>query len=184
MREVEKLAHFLESGDHSVFFYEDERDKFRVILPFFRAGLLLGDKCLFIGSKEDFAHIQKAILNVGDERIIQSLTESLDYFPDSMHLEAFRSGEVLSLCEQWETLAPQFLRQGYRAIRGVGVLSDDYEESLDEAIIKYEQAITPLFEKYPVSAICMYPRRLKSTPLGRAVNKLSCHPYRAQKLII
>jgi len=181
---VEKLAHFLDSGDHSIFFYKRDEERFHVILPFFRAGLLLGDKCLFTGPREDFAHIQEVILALSDKRISESLTESLDYFPDSTYLDAFNSENPAALCEEWDVLLAQYLGQGYRAVRGVGILPDACDESHYEAIIEYERACEPLFEKYPLSAICIYPYQLKSTFLGREVNKLSCHPYRVQQLAV
>jgi hypothetical protein len=181
---MEKLAHFLDSGDHSVFFYKKDEEKFDVILPFFRAGLLLGDKCLFTGSREDFAHIQEAILSLSDQRVAEALTKSLDYFPESTYMDAYNSENPAALCEGWSVLLDQYVKQGYHAIRGVGVMPAACNESHYNAIIEYENACEPLFEKYPLSAICMYPQTLKKSLLGKEVSKLSCHPYRAQKLTV
>jgi len=172
---MRKLPHFLDKGDHSCGFYRDEGEKLRIALPFFRAGLLLGEKCIFIGSETDFSVIKTAIRDnkksgsgVDEEKIM--------HIDSSAYLKAFQAGDFKALCGQWELLVKGFLAEGFRAIRGVGCLDMEYSPELESFLLEYEKCIAPLFHRYPVSAICLYSSRYAKTPFGRKVSTAEYHP--------
>jgi len=176
---MRKLPHFLDKGDHSCGFYRDEGEKLRIALPFFRAGLLLGEKCIFIGSETDFSVIKTAIRDnkksgsgVDEEKIM--------HIDSSAYLKAFQAGDFKALCGQWELLVKGFLAEGFRAIRGVGCLDMEYSPELESFLLEYEKCIAPLF--HPVWTQGFYrgvsPRSSGSDPSLNSCNGKKYTPGR------
>ena len=172
---MKKLPHFLDKGDHSCAFYKNEEERLRVVLPFFRAGLILGEKCVYIASLNDFKIVKKNILNFQDQ-IPQIDPEDILHIDSEVYLEAFRSNDVVTLCKQWEKMVEGFIAEGYKAVRGIGCLDVEYTEELKAFLLSYEKATASLFDRYPVSAICLYPHRYSNSSFGRKISTTEYHP--------
>ena len=178
---MKKLPHFLDKGEHSCAFYQNEGEKLRIILPFIRAGLILCEKCVLITSLTDFETVKKAIQNSkGDGLLVDE--EKILHIDSSVYLTAFRSGTFSGLGVQWRQMVEGFLAEGYMAVRGVGCLETEYSPELEAFLLGYERTINTLFLQYPVSAICLYPAHRTRASFGHQLLAPTIHPVQADPL--
>ena len=180
---MRKLPHFLDRGDHCCAFYKNEGEKLRLLIPFFRAGLLLGEKCLYVASHDDFQKIQKALRthksyhhDIDEEKIM--------HIDASIYSEAAQSGSPADLCEQMRQILEAFMVEGYKGMRGAGCLEMDFTPVFEDFILEYERLVSSLFKDYPVSGICLYPHSRFNTSFGRKIAAIDCHPVTVDPLTV
>ncbi len=178
---MKKLPHFLDRGDHGCAFYRSEEEKLCITLPFLRAGLILGEKCVLIASITDFQNVKKAIQNSkGDSPLVDE--GKVLHVNSSVYLNAFQSGNFSGLGAQWRQMVEGFLAEGYKAVRGVGCLDTDYTPELEAFLLEYERSLGTLFLQYPVSAICLYPAQLTRASFKHQLASSALHPVQVDPL--
>lgn len=181
---MEKLSHFLDKGEHSCAFYADAEEKYQIIFPYFRAGILLNEKCIFVGNTEDYQHIEKQLYESSEQDFIGKIEKSLSFLSHEKYIlhTLSQKNDPSVIVEQWTNLIEKYLSEGFQGGRVAGVFAPDYNRKLNSLIFAYERAVAPLFEKYPLSAVCLYPESVKNTSFGKKIRSTECHPVRAKKI--
>lgn len=141
-------------GDHICAFYRGTLDRDQVLVPYLRAGLEGGEKCIGIIDSTDPDELS-AIL-AGEGRADEGQL-SLHRSEDSYLLEgSFSPAEMLDF---WERIAQAvFAEESYALMRAVGEMTwalrnlpgvdllTDYEAELNRFIPRYPQAILCLYD--------------------------------------
>ena len=181
---MEKLSRFLDAGDHSSAFYKDTEETFKIIVPYFRAGILLGEKCLLIGKIENFEKIEKQIRESSEPEFIQNIARSLDFVSHHDYviqmLTKKKNPEII--IGQWRNIIEKYLAEGFKAVRLAGIFPPNFSKKLQTLILQYEKSAASLFRQYPVSAVCLYPAKVKNTPFGKEICSIRYHPVRVKKI--
>ncbi len=179
---MQKLSRFIDPGEHSVGFYKNEREKLSFIIPYLRAGILQGEKCIVGGTREDFEHVQEIFENSSTPDFFKKAKLALMFVDYNEHilevLAEAKNPEILGI--QWKRIIQEILEEGFSSVRIAGVIPEDYNRSLDPLILDYEKKVDDYFQNFPVSAVCLYPEEVKETPFGKQIRSHKIHPVRAQ----
>jgi hypothetical protein len=165
----------LQAGDHVCAFYRGPEGRDEVLLPFLRAGLLAGDKCLAVLDEADPDEVTRRLADVID----------LDAGPDGHQLEvltsaesyllggAFSSPEMLSF---WNLRVGSSIgQQGYHFARSLGEMTWALRDLPGvEDLVSYEAELNEFLPQYPQVILCLYD--LDRFDGGLVVDLLRTHP--------
>jgi len=147
----------VELGDHICSIYQNKKQQFSLLVPFFKAGLENNQKCVYIIDENSEEEILSEFLKRGIDldKYIKSkqfelLTKKETYLKDGY----FDPDKMIRLIKDTEENA---LKHGYLSMRLTGemtwVLAD--ESDIDQLKI-YESKLTDFFLHSKSAAICQY----------------------------
>jgi hypothetical protein len=165
----------VEAGDHicALYFGEAERDD--VLLPYLRAGVLAGDKCICIVDASEPAVVLDSIgAGVDVDRAVSShQLEVLKSTDTYLRANQFSLGDML---EFWNDSVGRAFSDGqFHFARSVGEMTWGLRDlpRFDE-IAAYESELNRFLPMYPQVIMCMYD--LERFGGGMLVDLLKTHP--------
>jgi len=165
----------LEAGDHVCGFYYGDEERDAILLPFLRAGLEAGEKCLAV---VDSTSPDDVIAGIGDGLDTDALLESgqLELYDSQQTYLRTGTFEPEQMIQFWERLAESNGATGrFGFARVVGEMS--WLERVPpqrEHVVRYESWADGFAAKFPHAVLCLYDlRRLGS---GILLDLLRTHP--------
>jgi signal transduction histidine kinase/CheY-like chemotaxis protein len=173
--ELERRIHRLRQGDHLCLIYHSAAEQTAALVPFFRAGLAAGERCLFVGHGTSGRRLEHALGSVGldvagecERGALLFLTRREHWLPDNR----FDPGAVLDILRQAEQ---QALDDGFSGLRAtwnmVWVLEGT---SGADRLIEYEAHLNRFLAGSRTCALCRYSR--DSSPAELIQDALHTHP--------
>jgi hypothetical protein len=165
----------LSPGDHlcAVYLGEEERDS--IVVPFLRAGLRDGDKCICI---VDSGPVGDLLARMGDRREVEGYVASHQlemHTADETYLRTspFRAEAMLDF---WETTVGAAVTDGdYGFARSAGEMPFELRSPPGRAeFFRYEGAVNRFAPRYPQVLVCLYD--LERFGGGIMVDLLRTHP--------
>lgn len=165
----------LESGDHLCAIYLGRQERDDIVLPYLRAGLRAGDKCIAI---IDSSPLGDVLAGIGDEREVEGYVASRQlelHTPDEAYLRTppFTTEAML---EFWESTVGAAVKGGaYGFARATGEMP--WEMRLlpgRTEFFRYEAALNRFAPRYPQAIVCLYD--LERFGGGILVDLLRTHP--------
>jgi MEDS: MEthanogen/methylotroph, DcmR Sensory domain len=165
----------VQPGDHVCGLYFGVRERDEVLLPFLRAGLDAGDKCICVVDSTSPAHV---LAHLGAKPDIDYYVEceqlQVDRAEDSyLRGDRFATSDMLDYLESFVRTATN--DEGYAFVRVTGeatwVLRDPPGA---EQLIAYESELNRFTPKYPQAVFCLYD--LERFGGGMLVDLLKTHP--------
>lgn len=143
-------------GTHFCQFYQTKQDLIDVLVPYFRAGLLSGEFCMWITSEplgvdEAIEALTKVVPDL-PKRIANGQIEILPY--DQWYVEDGKFDQQRVL-DGWVSRLDAALARGLSGLRLSGntfwLEKDDWQDFTD-----YEEAVNSVIGNYPMLAFCTY----------------------------
>jgi hypothetical protein len=161
----------IEPGDHICCFYSGPSERDGILLPYLRAGVRDGEKCICLIDAIDPEAVRTKI----DHRyqaspkqlVIQAATSAY------LHQGRFSSDYMIGYLD--ETVQTALVSDRFPFVRAVGEMSWVLEAPPGaDGLFAYEQAINDFAPRYPQALLCMYDwRRFSGGMLFEAVKS---HP--------
>jgi hypothetical protein len=155
-------------GDHICCFYRGEQERDNVLLPFLRAGIEGGDKCICLIDGAEPADIERDVgRDTGDELDVRRATEAY------LHEGRFSRERMIGFLD--ETMQAVFDSGGYRLARAAGEMTWVLRKppGVDE-LFDYERRINGFAPKFPQVLLCMYDLDLFGG--GMLIDAIKTHP--------
>lgn len=138
------------------------REQFAISVPFLRAGLEAGERCLYVAHDNTVDVVRKELARQGmgpDDVTVVDVAET------PMRAESIDAAQLLAA---WRALAEQAVAGGHTGLRVVGEMTWALTADVD-ALVDYEQKAEALFENTPLHGLCQYNRaRFPEATLRRA----------------
>jgi signal transduction histidine kinase len=172
VRQIRRLGH----GDHSCLLYDTPDEQQAAVIPFFKEGLLRGERCLYIADDRSVEQVKGFLASAGvdvaaeiSRGAFSILTKRETYLKGG----AFDPGAMISVLG--ETLE-KTLAQGFIGLRGSGEMTWALgpEEGCSR-VIEYEARLNDFFPGKPFLAICQYNR--PRFPARTTLDVLRTHHY-------
>ena len=165
----------VEPGDHLCAFYMGQQERDDVVLPYLRAGLHAGDKCLGIVDSNEPA----AVMNdVGDGIDVRACVESRQLELWKSTDSYLRDGKftIDRMVEFWEeTVGPAVRTDGFEFVRVFGEMTWSLRDMPGvEYLAEYESEVNRFVPKYPQVIVCLYD--LREFGGGLLIELLKTHP--------
>jgi DcmR-like sensory protein len=165
----------VEHGDHICALYMGARERDEVLLPYLRAGLRAGDKCLFI---IDGAEPSTVLDGIGEEFDVPACVacEQLDVRSSGdayLRSGGFSTAEMLDF---WgECLASSLGAGRFQFARLGGEMTWALRDALGvDQLVLYESELNRITGNYPQCVLCMYDLSLFGG--GIVVDLMRTHP--------
>jgi hypothetical protein len=161
-------------GRHICLPFETVSEKESVLRSFFLEGLAHGERCLFVGTRDEY---EKLGLALEDEGICSLRAESrgalLFRTAEEQYLDGgvFNPETVLARIHQEIQKA---LAEGFTALRATGALLAPPSDDVWRQIVWYEAQVNDNFARLPFVGLCRYPRSI--VPPHRVQDVLRTHP--------
>jgi hypothetical protein len=147
----------LTPGDHVCAFYRGLRDRDEILIPYLRAGLRAGDKCICIVDATD----PEAVIGVlGDQSDVGPCLASHQLMVNCstetyMRGGRFSTGEMLAFWH--ESVGAAVGTEGFSFARSVGEMTWALRDmpGVDE-LIEYESELNRFLPLYPQVILCLY----------------------------
>lgn len=143
----------MSEGDHICAFYRGEAQRDAVLLPYLRAGLHAGDKCICVLDTTDPDHLD---VGMDDEPRVAADQLALYRSEESYLLgDRFSPDDMLAF---WDKGASAALGDdGYSFLRAVGEMTWALRDLTGvELLIVYEAQLNRFLAKYPQTILCLY----------------------------
>lgn len=143
----------LSVGDHICAFYRGEAERNRVLVPYLRAGLEAGDKCIGVLDSTD------------PDEVGTVLDDEARVDPDQLVLyrseDSYLSGGQFSpedMLAFWEGgVSAAFADGGYPFLRAVGEMTWALRDLPGvELLVAYEAELNRFLPRYPQTILCLY----------------------------
>ncbi|HET9410476.1 MAG TPA: MEDS domain-containing protein [Candidatus Dormibacteraeota bacterium] len=124
--------------DHLATFYDSDAGRMRLSVPFLRAGLAQGDRCVLVASDRlagDYRHA------LGNEALVVRSTVG---------------SSARGALAAWEQLWLEALAAGHAGIRVVGEMATYKGFSEVQEMLDYEVGYDSLSKRFPVRTLCQY----------------------------
>jgi hypothetical protein len=162
-------------GDHLCAFYLGDRERDELLLPYLRAGLHEGDKCLGIVDSNDPSTLANELGGGIDvDACVASKQLELWKSTDSY----LRDGKftIERMIEFWEgTVGPAVQSDGFEFVRVFGEMTWSLRDMPGvEYLADYESEVNRFVPKYPQVILCMYD--LREFGGGLLMDLLKTHP--------
>jgi hypothetical protein len=165
----------LEAGDHLCAIYVGQQERDDIVLPYLRAGLRAGDKCIAIIDSSPLADV---LASIGDEQEVGGYVASQQlemHTADEAYLGT-RPFSTEAMLAFWESTVGAALSTGsYGFARGTGEMP--WEMRLlpgRTEFFRYEAALNRFVPRYPQTILCLYD--LERFGGGFLVDLLRTHP--------
>ncbi|MFB2622708.1 MEDS domain-containing protein [Methanothermobacter marburgensis] len=158
-RDLRSLIRDMKQGDHLCLIYEDEDEWLGVMVPFIRAGLEAGERCMYITSEHDAPHVRSVLAN--DIPSLSEAEKSGQFIMVSAS-EVYTAGGVFdpqSMISFLESEVRNALADGFSGLRATGEMTWILKGAPgSERIIEYEALLNDFFSENECIAICQYHR--------------------------
>jgi PAS domain S-box-containing protein len=165
----------LRTHDHLCLIYDGREEQLRAVVPFLRAGLDAGERCLYVADGRAVAELTPALAagGIDVDREVRRGAFALateretylahgDFDPDAMLAMA-------------EAAAAQAVGDGYGALRILGEMSWALGDGAKlQRLMEYEVMVNDRIARLPAVAVCQYDRRRFSPEIIRDV--IRTHP--------
>lgn len=144
-------------GDHLCAFYRGLRDRDRVLIPYLRAGLVVGDKCLCVVDATDPETVLAELrchLDA-DRRVAERQLDVLASQHTYLHTGGFRTDRMI---EFWDGAVRSALGEGgFSFVRAVGEMTWALRDvpGVDE-LVGYESRLNRFVPLHPQVILCLY----------------------------
>ena len=162
-------------GTHCCYFYNTKKDLLEVLLPYFRAGLLNNEFCIWVTSKPsdrtDAVRALRKALPKFDSYLRRGQIEILPYTEWYVKEGVLDSQKVLS---GWLRKFNQAAARGYEGMR----LTGDtlwLEKASWQNFAHYEKAVHNSLTEYRIKALCTYP--LEKCQASEVIDVVENHGY-------
>jgi signal transduction histidine kinase len=173
--ELERRIARLRQGDHLCLIYESAADQTAALIPFFRAGLATGERCLFIGHGTSARRLERALADAGvdvhaecDRGALVFLTQRESWLPNGR----FDPGAMMDLLRQAEQQALDDDFSGLRATWNMGWVLEGIAGA--DRLIEYEAHLNRFLAGSRTCALCRYSR--ETSPAEAIQHALHTHP--------
>lgn len=155
------MTHFERSPDHGHFahVYSSHREQFETVVPYLRAGLDAGDKCVYVASENTHREVLDALeaggIDVETARAAGDLAvyDSHEVFPEGRDVGAADLLDIL------QAAVEDALADGYDRVRSTGEMSWLRDHDLDAAAAAaFEDRLNDIAPDYPWDILCQYHR--------------------------
>ena len=157
-------------GDHVCVFYPSLAERDEILIPFLRAGLAAGDKCVVIvDTEEPTAELSALGAGVGERQSGLQVLRSQDTY---LANGSFSSEAMLSF---WDRTMSAALSEGFTFARLAGEMTWALRQlpGVSE-LVEYEAQLNLLLPQHPQVVLCFYELDVFSGEL--LVNVLKTHP--------
>ena len=165
----------LTPGDHLCAMYLGQQERDEIVLPYLRAGLRAGDKCLCI---IDSSPLGDLLASIGDQREVEGYVASNQLEMHTAHEAYLRTPpfSTEAMLEYWESTVGAAVTDGsYGFARVTGEMP--FEMRLlpgRSEFFRYEGALNRFAPRYPQAILCLYD--LERFGGGFIVDLLRTHP--------
>jgi PAS domain S-box-containing protein len=143
-------------GTHFCLFYENKEDLTDILVPYFKAGLLNNEYCMWVtsdplGVEEAIKSLQKEVPDIDaylDKKQLEIIPYTEWYVKDGF----FISKRVLN---GWVEKLNKALNQGYEGLRVTGNTFWLEKENWD-AFVDYEEELDKILDNFQIIAMCTY----------------------------
>src|SRR5579871_5474484 len=168
------LAESAHRGRHICLPFESASEKETALLSFFLEGLAHGERCLFVGTRDEY---EKLGLALEDQGICSLRAESRGALifrtAEEQYLDngVFNPETVLTRIHREIETA---LADGFTGLCATGALLDPPTDDVWRQIVWYEAQVNENFARLPFVGLCRYPRSI--VPPHRVQDVLRTHP--------
>lgn len=153
-------ARGIELHDHVCLIYSNEAERLAAEVPFFKAGLVAGERCIAIADAEAAQALLRALADAGldsNAALARGALVLLDQRNGYLRGGRFDPDDMRDLLEQACAAAEE---AGFSGLRVAGEMSWVLgEEPGVERFLEYEAGLAEFFATHPIAAICEYDRR-------------------------
>ncbi|MDQ2959447.1 MAG: MEDS domain-containing protein [Candidatus Dormibacteraeota bacterium] len=144
-------------GDHICAFYHGLDDRDEILIPYLRAGLEAGDKCICVVDASDPEAVLaelRAVIDIDNK----SANHQLDVLPSqSTYLRdgVFKTDRMIGF---WDaTVGAALSSDGFSSVRAVGEMTWALRDTpgVDE-LVGYESELNRFLPRYPQVILCLY----------------------------
>ena len=165
----------LEAGDHLCALYLGQQERDEIVLPYLRAGLRAGDKCICI---IDSSPLDDILEGIGDKHEVAGYVASQQlemYTADDAYLSTLPFSTEAML-EFWESTVGAAITDGpYGFARATGEMPFEMRTLPGRSeFFRYEGALNRFAPRYPQTILCLYD--LDRFGGGFLVDLLRTHP--------
>src|SRR5882724_3943432 len=89
-----------QTGDHICAFYRGREERDRLVVPFLQEGVRAGDVCLCITGGTDHRHLERSVLDGGDD-VDPDLLQMEDAEDTYLHDGTFSAARMLTYWKDW-----------------------------------------------------------------------------------
>jgi hypothetical protein len=165
----------LEVGDHLCAMYMGQEERDEIVLPYLRAGLRAGDKCLCI---IDSSPLGDLLASIGDEQEVQGYVASQQLEMHTANEAYLRTPPFTTeaMLEYWENTVGAAVTTGpYGFARVTGEMPWEMRTLPGRTeFFRYEGALNRFAPRYPQVILCLYD--LQRFGGGFLVDLLRTHP--------
>jgi len=165
----------LEAGDHLCAMYMGQQERDEIVLPYLRAGLRAGDKCLCI---IDSSPLGDLLASIGDEQEVQGYVASQQLEMHTANEAYLRTPPFTTeaMLEYWESTVGAAVTTGpYGFARVTGEMPWEMRTLPGRTeFFRYEGALNRFAPRYPQVILCLYD--LQRFGGGFLVDLLRTHP--------
>ena len=161
--------------DHVATFYDSDAGRLRLSLPFLRDGLLAGQQCFLVGSREVTDEYCEALRGQKGVDLKAAVAEG------TFVIRTGVGSTAREAVATWEQLWWDAVSRGATVIRVVGEMATYEGFTATQEMLDYEVAYDSLAQRLPVMTICQYDVRQFN---GAAImGALQSHPDQFAKRI-
>jgi len=145
----------LRFGDHICLSYDHPDEARAPLLPFFRDGLLRGERCVFVGTPNENDQLLKDLTGAGvDVRRASGQGRLVLQTPEATYPPGdFKASDMLALIDK---LVEQAVASGFAGLRGAGEMVPTPPPRLWQELRDYEAHLNDLCAVLPFIGLCRY----------------------------
>lgn len=141
----------LETHDHFATFYDSDAGRMRLSVPFLRAGLANGDRCILVAADWLASEYVEALSHHRDPELRGAAAGN-----GALVIRAGVGSTPHEAIAAWSELWLQALSAGFAGIRVVGEMATYAGFSQVSDMLDYEVAYDSLSKRFPVMTLCQY----------------------------
>ncbi len=161
-------------GRHICLPFETASEKEEAVLSFFVEGLSHGERCLFVGTRQEYEELGVAL---EDQGICSLRAESRGALMFRTAEEQYLENGVFSpetVLARIHGEIQRALADGFTGLCATGALLDTPTDDVWRQIVWYEAQVNDDFARLPFVGLCRYPRAI--VPPHRVQDVLRTHP--------
>jgi signal transduction histidine kinase len=174
--ELERRIARIRQGDHLCLIYHSAAEQTAALVPYIKAGLAAGERCLFVGHAAGGKRLEHALREAGvdvnsecERGALVVLTQREHWLPAGQ----FDPGTMMDSLRQTEQ---QALDDGFSGLRATWSMSWVLEGTPGaERLVEYEAHLNRFLNGSRTSALCRYSR--EDSPAAWIQDALHTHPF-------
>ena len=140
----------LKAHDHFATFYDTDHARMRLSLPFLRAGLANGDRCILVAAEWLAGEYMEALSNNHEAEVRDAAERG------ALLTRSGVGSTAREAIAAWQDLWLQALSAGFAGIRVVGEMATYEGLSEIQEMLDYEVAYDSISKRFPVMTLCQY----------------------------